>query len=203
MSSPEEKSLNLPAVQNMPLLVELACGEGMNNRQIGEKLGVSQAQVTVWLRDPAVKAAISQFYATLTEEVSRLPIANKAMRIRDMQAILDKQDVIIDDRAKLYESNQAGGRSGLIVKQVKTIGSGKDAYDVAEWVYDTALVKDRLALYKQAAQELGQFSEKSTVDVTVTEQVKVIQFVEQIRRDLDVVEAEVREIDGQSENDLS
>ncbi|HEU0165846.1 MAG TPA: hypothetical protein VFQ54_12445, partial [Thermomicrobiales bacterium] len=54
----------------------------------------------------------------------------------------------------------AGGGTGLILRQYKQVGSGRDAQLVEEYVVDTATVRQIQSLHEQAAKELGQWTEK-------------------------------------------
>lgn len=162
-------------------VIRMALEEGMSNAQIAEKVGVSSGTIATWLKRPEYKEAINRYNELLQEETFRLSVANKSRRIQDYQNIRDRIQTVIDGRAEAY-SHIPGGKSGLLVKQVKSIGSGINAYEASEYVYDTSLVRDILAISKQAAIEKGEWSEKSTLDVNVNEQVKVIRFVEQEER---------------------
>jgi phage terminase small subunit len=56
-----------------------------------------------------------------------------------------------------------GGKTGLLVHTVKQIGGGLTAERVDEFAVDTGLLKELRELEKQAAQDLGQWSEKREV----------------------------------------
>jgi hypothetical protein len=56
-----------------------------------------------------------------------------------------------------------GGRTGLLVRTVKQIGGGETAERVEEFAIDTGLLKELRELEKQAAQDLGQWSEKREI----------------------------------------
>lgn len=56
-----------------------------------------------------------------------------------------------------------GGKTGLLVHSVKQIGGGPTAERVDEFAVDTGLLRELRELEKQAAQDLGQWSEKREV----------------------------------------
>jgi hypothetical protein len=49
-----------------------------------------------------------------------------------------------------------GGRTGLLVRQIKVVGSGANQKLVPEYVVDTGLLREIRATAQQAAEELGQ-----------------------------------------------
>ena len=59
--------------------------------------------------------------------------------------------------------NVPGGRAGLLVRRVKSIGAGENAREVVEYEVDTALLKELRELERQAAQEAGQWATKHEV----------------------------------------
>ncbi len=58
------------------------------------------------------------------------------------------------------DPDAAGGASGLIVHQVKMIGRGEEAQIVHEYVIDAGMLREMREHEKQAAMELGQWTEK-------------------------------------------
>jgi hypothetical protein len=174
-------------------IVRLACEEGLSNSAIGQKLGYSPATIRTWLERPEYKEAVKTYYAILEEETFRLAGVTKAKRVQQYQELLDALWSLKQQRGEAYSHIDSGGDTGLLVKQVKTVGTGQNAYDVAEYLYDSAVVRDILSINKQIAQEMGQWSEKSDHNINVTETVKVIRFVEQERPPDDSIEAEYRE----------
>jgi hypothetical protein len=57
----------------------------------------------------------------------------------------------------------AGGTTGLIVRRVRSVGSGDNARLVVEHELDTGLLNAMLAHEKQVAQELGQWDDHVTL----------------------------------------
>lgn len=75
---------------------------------------------------------------------------------------------VIDERAIDPEMMKAaGGSTGLLVRKLKQIGSGENAELVEEFEVDTGLLKEMREHEKQAAQELGQWVERQTMDANV------------------------------------
>jgi hypothetical protein len=60
-----------------------------------------------------------------------------------------------------------GGRTGLLVRTIKSIGSGEKATTVEEFAVDTGLLREIRELELQVSKELGQFVEKHDVTGTI------------------------------------
>ncbi len=70
--------------------------------------------------------------------------------------------MIIDERAADPDMQDVpGGKSGLMVRTYKGIGAGPTAQCYEEYAADTPLSAEMRATEKQAAQEVGQWVEKS------------------------------------------
>jgi len=79
----------------------------------------------------------------------------------------ERMRMIIAERASEYSNSHrdgddseqiAGGKSGLLIKQVKQIGSGDKALVVTSYVLDRELLAELRAHEQQAAEELGQWA---------------------------------------------
>jgi hypothetical protein len=71
---------------------------------------------------------------------------------------------VIEQRGRAMSGVEPGADTGLLVRTLKTVGSGFDAKVVAEYEVDTGLLKELREHEKQAAQELGQWSDKSRIE---------------------------------------
>lgn len=60
-----------------------------------------------------------------------------------------------------------GGRTGWLVRTVKQIGGGDHAERVEEYAFDAGLHRELRELEKQAAQDLGQWTDRSKIDITI------------------------------------
>jgi hypothetical protein len=66
-----------------------------------------------------------------------------------------------------------GGRTGLLVRQIKVLGTGPNQKLVPEYVVDTGLLlREIRATAQQAAEELGQW--KSDADATAADRGRVV-----------------------------
>lgn len=70
------------------------------------------------------------------------------------------QQVIAERAEDIELQDVAGGKTGLIVHNVKGVGKGEDFQLIDLYEVDTGLLKELREHEKQAAQELGQWTEK-------------------------------------------
>lgn len=99
--------------------------------------------------------------AQMTREVAgSLPIL--AAREKRLEALQDRHNrmvLVMSERAEDM-AEVPGGRSGLLVRQLKQIGNGPTAREVEEYKLDTGLLSEFREHEKQLAIELGQWSEQ-------------------------------------------
>lgn len=141
----------------------LLAEDRLSDEEIAAQVGVSRRGMAKWKCVPEFQARIQQHRDELDRAVSRYSIAKPRERIR----VLDRQQTKLLDlqeaRAADYAGRVPGGETGMMIPQVKIGGGGPDGpMVVTEWVRDDISPEIR-ALQKQAAQELGQWSEKSTI----------------------------------------
>lgn len=88
-------------------------------------------------------------------------IAEKQNRIDAYNDRWRRMQQVIAERAEDIElQDVAGGKTGLIVHNVKGVGKGEDFQLIDLYEVDTGLLKELREHEKQAAQELGQWTEK-------------------------------------------
>lgn len=141
----------------------LLAEDALSDEGIANTLGVSAVTLWRWKQHADFTARIAEHVAALDRAVSRYRIAKRRERVR----ILDQQQTKLlelqDARAVEYREKVPGGATGLMIPQVKIVSDGAGGtMPLTEWVRDDVSPELR-ALHKQAAQELGQWSEKSTV----------------------------------------
>lgn len=141
----------------------LLAEDAKSDAEIADALGIARSTLSVWKTHPEFAARIAEHVAELERAVLRYRIAKRRERIR----ILDDQQTkllqVQEERAEEYAGLAPGGSTGAVVKTLKVIGSGDSQQLIEEWTTDTGLQHELRALQKQAAQELGQWSEKSAV----------------------------------------
>ena len=139
----------------------------LSDREIATKVGISRTSLHKWKQDPEFAAQVGDHIGQIQAAMLRHAIAKKHKRLKVLDELHDKLRQVIDERAADYAETRdapAGGGTGLIVRQLKQIGSGRDAQVVEEFGVDTGTVREIRALHEQAAKELGQWVEKSQVE---------------------------------------
>lgn len=100
-------------------------------------------------------------------ELQALGIASRQNRVAAANERWRKMQQVIAERADDPEMETIpGGKTGLLVKTIKVVGTGPSAYEVGEYSVDVATLKEIREHEKQVAQDLGQWTEKQTTEVT-------------------------------------
>jgi hypothetical protein len=143
----------------------------LSDQEIAKTLGIGRATLSRWKTDPEFAAQVGDHIGEIKARMLRRAIAKKEKRIDVLNDLHDKLLTVVQERAADYAAQAAsggdvpaGGGTGLIVRQLKQIGSGRDAQVVEEFGVDTALVREIRATHEQAAKELGQWVDKSQVE---------------------------------------
>lgn len=159
----------------------MVAGDRQADDVIADKLGINRATLYRWKQEPEFAARVEEHRKAWREHVRNHGIADREARVRALNERWGLLQQVIQERA--LDEGMAGipgGKSGLLVRQVKLvkvlaealpgiIGSDgvlsptKLTQEVAEYAVDTGLLAELRAHEKQAAQELGQWSEKREV----------------------------------------
>ena len=132
----------------------------LTNEQIASKLGVNRSTLDRWKMHPEFRLRVQEHLAATREAIRAEGIAHRQNRVDALHDRWDKLQQVIDARGDEYDGVTPGGGTGLIVRQIKSIGVGENNQVVEEYVIDTGLLSEMRAHEKQAAQELGQWTEK-------------------------------------------
>jgi hypothetical protein len=138
----------------------LAEGE-LFDLEIAAQVGVSGRQLRRWKEAPEFAARVKGLSVQVGDATLRYAIAKKNRRLQALDERRRAMQQIIAERAA-DPSMQAepGGKTGLLVRTVRTIGSGAGAREVEEYRVDARLLRELRQIEKQAAQECGQWGEK-------------------------------------------
>jgi hypothetical protein len=133
----------------------------LTDHQIASEAGVSRSALAMWRLHPAFKARVDSHIAEISERIRRHGIAVADRRIQALQRRWELMNRVIDERASSDDMQDVpGGKTGLMVHNVKSIGAGPLAERVDLYEVDTGLLRELREHEKQAAQELGQWTEK-------------------------------------------
>ncbi len=144
------------------LAASLLAIDELTDEQIAAEVGVSGRALWYWKAHPVFKAEVGRLTHEAAGKVLARGIAKKANRI----ARLDErwnlmQQVRIERAADPAVQDVPGGKTGLIVRQVKQIGAGRDAQLVEEYAVDVASLREEREMEKQAAQDVGDWEKRA------------------------------------------
>jgi transposase-like protein len=195
---PKVEKLTTRQQQALNLLVE---GEH-TIAEISAEVGVEPSTLWRWRHDkPAFREALHEALAIAEMEARQFAVAKRVKRIEALDEVHAGLLRIISERQARYaDEDHPGAATGLLVKTYKAIGSGAWAYTEVEWAVDRPLIQALLEVQKQAAMELGQWSEKADVRLAAEVEhrgpVRVIRFeAQKPRPDQEAIDAAYREAD--------
>ncbi len=163
-----ETSQNFPAKAPQPFhwtvrreeAAALLAADELTDEEIAARAGVTRRQLTNWKRHPDFAARIQAIARRIGDLAARHAIARRERRIRALNDDWLGLERVVAARAADPEHRKApGGDTGLLVRRIKSIGSGDNAREVEEFELDAVLLRERLELAKQAAIETGQWDE--------------------------------------------
>ncbi len=166
----------------------LLAEDQLTDEAIAEAVGVTRRTVAEWKTHPEFLQVIGDYTGAIIGEALKLPIAKKHERISQLNKLNESYWQIINDRAERHagevedtpenaaarmfgDFTPAEAATGMLVKQMKIAANGKT---VTEWVFDKALASEIRDTHKQAAQELGQWTEQSKVEMDGGMRIEVV-----------------------------
>lgn len=142
---------------------KLAAEDALTNDQIAASVGISPAGFDKWRATPEFQARVAEIVAAYADAIKAEGIANVKNRVADQGDRWRRLRQVIEERAVSAEmANVPGGTTGLLVHTYKMAG-GKEPIVMDEYAVDTGLLAEMRAVEKQAAQELGQWTERQEV----------------------------------------
>lgn len=161
---------DLTAVQELAAVL-IAQAE-LTQKEIADRIGVGPVTISRWKQRPDFAAKIKEHGDEIRSEIRRIGIANRENRIKELNDRNRRMKRLIDARAKALAHVDIGGDTGLIVHNVKNVGSGENAERVDIYEFDAALMKEMREHEKQAAIELGEWQGDS-IDTSATLTIKL------------------------------
>jgi hypothetical protein len=145
----------------------LAVGE-LSTIEIAEKVGCDRGTLWRWRQQAAFAARVEAHLEEIRVEIRRRGIGVVERRVASLDDRWKRLLKVIEQRGASVEMKDVpGGETGLLVRKIKKIGSGEDSEIVNEYAVDTGLLSELREHEKQAAQELGQWINRSNVEQTV------------------------------------
>ena len=146
------------------LAAGLVARDELTNAEIAGRVGVSRATLDRWKGHPDFKARVDDHLETFRRAVLRYGVAVLERRVAALDDRWRRMLRIIAERAEDPEmQNVPGGSTGLLVRIVKGGAGGEGIKPICQFELDTGLLRELREHEKQAAQELGQWTEKRQV----------------------------------------
>lgn len=152
----------------------LVFADELSDEKIAENLGIHRSTLSEWKLRPEFIARVSEHHAAYRLRIRTRGIAIVENRIAAVQDRWERMRRVIEERAAAPEmQNVPGGKTGLLVHDVKSVGAGASAERVDLYEVDTGLLKELRDHERQAAQELGQWQEEALPTNSVADEIKI------------------------------
>ena len=139
----------------------LLARDEQSDEQIAASLGIARRTLDYWKGAPEFAERVRANVVKMEERVLSIGIAQRAKRVEAKHERWELMRQVIRERAEDPSvADVPGGKTGLVIRQLKSIGMGRNNQTVEEFVVDTGLLSELRAHEKEAAQELGQWTEK-------------------------------------------
>jgi len=148
-------------------MAELIAQGVLTYGEIGARYGITRQSVYWWTKQPAFAAKVEEFIEEGNAAIRRRAISHSVRRVDRLNRDWTRLQKVIEARAADASMVAPGSDTGLLVRKYKSIGSGPATEIVEEYEVDTATLKELREIEKQAAQELGQWVDRTTVDTTI------------------------------------
>ena len=152
---------------------KLVADDRLTNEQIAADVGVSRRTLDNWKTWPEFQERVAQIVERTRKAILSRGIAVKANRVGSLHDRWERLQRVIEERAgDALVADVPGGTTGLLVPEpmlLKVQGEmGEDGRFIAtgesqivyKYAVDTGVLKELRDIEKQAAQELGQWTEK-------------------------------------------
>jgi hypothetical protein len=143
----------------------LLAEDDLTDVAICEAVGIGRTTLFTWKQHPDFAAKIAENIALIDAAMMKLAIAKKHKRVASLDRDWRRMERVQEARAVEHD-DVPGGDTGLLVRQIKQIGAGRDVQIVEEYVVDTALLKEKRETMKQAATELGQWTDRNATELS-------------------------------------
>lgn len=133
----------------------LLAEDELTDAEIALECNTSRTVLWRWKRAEEFAAQVRAHVAELGAAAGRYAIARKQRRIRTLDDRWRRLHQVIEERAVAH-AGAPGGSTGLLVRRVRSVGSGEAQQIVEEYELDAALLREAREHEKAAALELGQ-----------------------------------------------
>jgi hypothetical protein len=117
-----------------------------------------------------IRARVNELIAGFSASSAHCEISVRAKRVESLDDRWKRLKRVIEARA-IDLKDIPGGDTGLLVRQLKSVGFGENNQLVEEYAVDTGLLKEMRAHEEQAAKELGQWTQRPEDEKPATKNV--------------------------------
>jgi hypothetical protein len=157
---------------------QLVAEDKQTDTEIAAEVGVVQRTLERWKQHPTFQQKVAEIVEAYRQSVLTQGIADRVKRVSALNDRWNRMQQVVEERAVDEQMQHVpGGKTGLMVHQVKAVGRGEDFQLIDLYIVDDGLLSEMRATEKQAAQELGQWEEKSSVRTEGSVAVKVLKGV--------------------------
>lgn len=128
---------------------------------IRQKCDVSFTTFYRWKSHPIFQSYVAELREKWKQKIEKEGIADRLNRIKRLNETRNKLLQVIDDRAEKTERDVPGASTGLIVKECTPVKIGDTVHMRIRSYVDNETLAMINATEKQAAQELGQWTESN------------------------------------------
>ncbi len=147
----------------------LVADDAISDEEIAAQVGVTRFTICRWRKQPEFMARVQHHMDRMAAAIEAEGIANRRNRVAALTDRWDRMQRVIEARAADLKE-VPGGDTGLLVRQLKSIGFGENNTVIEEYAVDTGLLRELRAHEEQAAKELGQWVERSDQKVDASQQ---------------------------------
>lgn len=169
---------NFELTKERKLAARLLWEDDLTDEDISEQVGISPRTLYRWKGQPEFRAEIKRLGDEWAATVMSVGVAKRENRVAALNDRWELLKQVVIERAAWYaapddsgdddaEPIAPGAGTGLMVKQVKSVGFGENNMVITEWVVDTGTLAELRAIEQQAAKETGQWLDKSESKLTV------------------------------------
>lgn len=146
---------------------QLCAEDRLSDCKIAAEVEISERALAKWKKDPIFAARVTELTSAYADRVLKFGLARREKRIETLSDMHDKVLAVIDERATDETMvNVPGGKTGLMVRQLKVNGKGGGVQVMEQFAVDTPLLRELRGIEEQIARELGQWKERQEVEVT-------------------------------------
>lgn len=176
MSKPSEKFSPFRWNPAREKAAALLASPDQTSETIGKAVGVTARQIDNWRAHPDFRVRVAEHVAAQTAAIQVKGIAARENRVAAYNDRWERMQRLLAARAAgMGQDEIEGGDTGLLVRKVKTVqllnGVSITRTEAFEYELDAALLREMRELEKQAAMEVGQWTEKNqnTTEVIIRE----------------------------------